>query len=123
MRLATSPVTAPPSAHRAQSATEPQLRTVRFGDTLFHAAEEGEWDAVAAAARDRGTSLTPLAASVPASRLHVVVQKGRLFQQDHPQVPVLLDRGRYLVVDLGPEEVQKCDHGDRPCYSVRPFTH
>lgn len=109
MRLATSPVIA-------------SLPSVRFGDTLFHAAEEAEWNGAAATARARGMALTPLDASVPAARLHVVVQKGRLFQQEQPHVPVLLDKGRYLVVDLGPEEARKCDHGDRPCYAVRPLT-
>jgi FMN phosphatase YigB (HAD superfamily) len=33
-------------------------------------------------------------------RLHLVVQNGRLFQAEHPEVPVLVDRGRHLVVDL-----------------------
>jgi hypothetical protein len=88
---------------------------------LFHAAEEGAWEGVVTAARDRGAPLTTLAASVPASRLHVVIQKGRLFQQEHPQVPVLLDKGRYLVVDLAPEDIPTYDHGDRPCYAVRPL--
>ena len=108
MRLATSPVIAP-------------LPGVRFGDTLFHATEEAEWDGTVAAASARGTALTPLDAPVPAARLHVVVQKGRLFQQEHPKVPVLLDKGRYLVVDLTPAAARKCDHGDRPCYAVRPL--
>ena len=27
--------------------------------------------------------------------MHIVVQNGRLFQQEHPEVPVILDRGRF----------------------------
>ncbi len=117
MRLATSPA---PGTPPARSHSGPGGLGVRFGDTLFHAVEEDKWDDAVAAARARGGAPVPLG-SVPASRLHVVVQKGRLFQQEHPGVPVLLDKGRYLVVDLGPEEARKCDHGDRPCYAVRPL--
>ena len=31
--------------------------------------------------------------------MHIVVQNGRLFQQEHPEVPVILDRGRFLLVE------------------------
>lgn len=121
MRLATSSPTGPPDATHGLPQAGPGSRSVRFGDTLFHAAEEAEWDGAVAAARDRGSVLKPLDASVSASRLHVVIQKGRLFQQEHPKVPVLLDKGRYLVVDLGAAAARTCDHGDRPCYAVRPL--
>ena len=33
----------------------------------------------------------------------IVVQKGRSFQRANPHVPVVVDRGRYLVVELPPE--------------------
>jgi Zn-dependent M28 family amino/carboxypeptidase len=49
------------------------------------------------------------------------VQKGRLFQQEHPDVPVLLDKGRYLVVDLDPRKAKKWDPGHRPCFAIRPI--
>ena len=121
MRFATSPVTGPSAVARSstESATAPQA--VRFGDTLFHSVEEAQWDGAVEASRARGVTLTPLASTASASRLHVVVQKGRLFQQEHPTVPVLLDKGRYLVVDLTEAAARMCDHGDRPCYSVRPL--
>jgi Zn-dependent M28 family amino/carboxypeptidase len=51
----------------------------------------------------------------------MVVQKGRLFQQEHPKVPVLLDKGRYLVVDLDPRKAKKWDQGQRPCFAIRPL--
>jgi Zn-dependent M28 family amino/carboxypeptidase len=51
----------------------------------------------------------------------MVVQKGRLFQQEHPDVPVLLDKGRYLVVDLDPRKAKKWDQGHRPCFAIRPL--
>jgi hypothetical protein len=49
----------------------------------------------------------PGAAVRDAGGLNLVIQVGRAFQVAHPEVPVLLDRGRHLVVDaaaIGPEE-------------------
>ncbi|MEX5256821.1 M28 family metallopeptidase [Kocuria arenosa] len=61
---------------------------------------------------------------VPAARLHLVIQNGRQFQQGHPEVPVLVDRGRYLVVDLDPAEAGRLvEPSERhlPCFGVRPL--
>jgi hypothetical protein len=53
--------------------------------------------------------------------LHVVVQNGRLFQQHHPEVPVIHDRGRFLLVKLAPERARSLA-ADRPtCYGVTPL--
>lgn len=49
----------------------------------------------------------------------MVVQKGRLFQQQHPDVPVLLDKGRYLVVDLDARKARKLGQGHLPCFAIR----
>lgn len=60
--------------------TGPRARsTIRFGDQVF------EWDEGATARTGRPV---------------VVTQVGRSFQQQHPDVPVLLDHGRHLVVAL-----------------------
>jgi hypothetical protein len=53
--------------------------------------------------------------------LHVVEQKGNLFRREHPDVPVLLDKGRFLLVDMAPERVQELGAGDVSCYAVRPL--
>ena len=58
---------------------------------------------------------------VDRARLHVVFQKGRLFQREHPDVPVLLDKGRFLLVDLDPKRVRKIGKSDVPCFAVRPL--
>src|SRR5262245_41830753 len=95
--------------------------SIRFGDVLFHMTEGPGWGEGADAARGAGAQLRTLDHETPRGRLHLVVQKGRLFQQAHPEVPVLLDKGRYLVVDLDPEEAKEWDCGDRPCFSIRPL--
>lgn len=83
--------------------------------------EEARWGGLAKAARGPGSALKRLPHSTPRERLHMVVQKGRLFQQEHPDVPVLLDKGRYLVVDLDPRKAKKWDQGHRPCFAIRPL--
>ena len=59
-------------------------RRITFGDQVF------EWDEASAARTGR-----------PA----LVTQVGRSFQQQHPEVPVLLDHGRHLVVALPDPEL------------------
>lgn len=45
--------------------------------------------------------------TVASERLQLVTQNGRLFQQEQPDTPVIVDKGRYLVVDLDPGEAKK----------------
>lgn len=59
---------------------------------------------------------------IPREHLHLVVQKGRLFQKAHPDVPVLYDRGRFLVVALDPARAAQIDSSEEPCFAVRPLT-
>jgi beta-phosphoglucomutase-like phosphatase (HAD superfamily) len=58
---------------------------------------------------------------VAPDRLHLVTQNGRLFQADHPEVPVLVDRGRQLVVDLDPAEARELRGSGEACWSIRPL--
>ncbi|MGK5169309.1 M20/M25/M40 family metallo-hydrolase [Geodermatophilus sp. CPCC 205761] len=56
-----------------------------------------------------------------AERLFLVTQNGRLFQTEHPDVPVLVDTGRNLVVDLEPAAAERLGTGDGVCWSMRPL--
>ncbi|MDP9135183.1 MAG: M28 family metallopeptidase [Actinomycetota bacterium] len=50
----------------------------------------------------------------------LVTQLGRLFQRRHPDVPVLVDKGRYLVVDTAGHEIDPC--GEGACgYALMPL--
>ncbi|TDL38497.1 M28 family metallopeptidase [Kocuria rosea] len=90
----------------------------RLGDTLLVTGVQAQLQRTAAgrAPAER--------IEVPAARLHLVIQNGRQFQQAHPEVPVLVDRGRYLVVDLDPAEAGRfVEPSERhlPCFGVRPL--
>jgi Zn-dependent M28 family amino/carboxypeptidase len=56
---------------------------------------------------------------VPEERLHLVTQIGRTFQEDHPDARIVVDKGRYLVVDADPGAPPGGLHAY--CYSVRPL--
>lgn len=58
----------------------------------------------------------------PAGELHVVVQNGRLFQQHHPDVPVVRDRGRFLLVKLDPDRARALNKGNETCFGIMPAT-
>jgi hypothetical protein len=56
-----------------------------------------------------------------ADRLFLVTQNGRLFQLDHPEVPVVVDTGRNLVIDLAPEVARRLEGSGGACWAVRPL--
>lgn len=56
-----------------------------------------------------------------AGRLFLVTQNGRLFQLDHPEVPVVVDTGRNLVVDLAPDAARRLEGAGGACWAVRPL--
>ncbi len=58
---------------------------------------------------------------VPERRLHLVTQIARLFQEDHPDVRVVVDKGRYLVVEFDPDTATLADGPHASCYAVRPL--
>lgn len=94
---------------------------LRFGDVWFHGWAGDEVVGRTADVSGSGARLDTVEAPDARSRLHLVVQKGRLFQKEYPEVPVLLDKGRYLVVDLDPSKAQVCGRGHAPCFAVHPL--
>jgi Zn-dependent M28 family amino/carboxypeptidase len=54
-------------------------------------------------------------------QLYVVVQNGRLFQQHNPDVPVLHDRGRFLLVKLDPDQARALSKKHETCYGIVPL--
>lgn len=117
-------------AHRAPTLPPlaPGVSSVRFGgETLLYVEEEREAGGAASlggapAAPSRGARLPQRQLEVEREELHVVVQNGRLFQQHHPDIPVLHDRGRFLLVKLDPARVPELTAGQRTCYGIMPLT-
>ncbi|MFI0481417.1 M28 family metallopeptidase [Actinomadura sp. 9N215] len=96
----------------------------RLGDTVLYWADDGApWDAVRDRARSGGVPLEEGDAPGPAADATLVTQVGRVFQREHPDVPVLVDKGRYLVVALGEEHRARIRPREREevCYRVEPL--
>lgn len=101
--------------------TDPQFVpgtiTARFGrQTLRIEPETGERTAPAGGGRGAMHD-----ASASFGELHVVVQNGRQFQDHHPDVPVLNDRGRFLLVRLEPERAGELARDNLTCFGVIPL--
>lgn len=58
---------------------------------------------------------------VPERQLSLVIQTARLFQEDHPDVRVVVDKGRYLVANLDPGDHLVIAGPHASCYTVRPL--
>lgn len=98
------------------------LRWLKFGNEYFCFAADParpiDW-------REVEKSDVKLTLSAPgqasAGSLYLVTQEGRIFQRAHPDVPVLFDKGRHLVVSLdGSRADEIIQHEAR--FSIRPAT-
>lgn len=88
----------------------PRSSWIQFGEEAFWMSDESE------APQMRQNPQTS-----QKENLYLVIQKGRVFQKEHPEIPVLFDKGRFLVVELESAQVQAWDKGDEPCYVIRPL--
>jgi len=50
-----------------------------------------------------------------------VTQVGRVFQHEHRNIPVLVDKGRYLVVAMQPEQAGRIEPRQEVCYDLQPL--
>jgi hypothetical protein len=98
----------------------PGVSSVRFGEELLLYADEPQEENTTAFA-SRGARLPRRDEAVTKDRLHVVVQNGRLFQQHHPEIPVIHDRGRFLLINLDPEHAREIADQQGTCYGIFPL--
>src|SRR5262249_4837593 len=109
--------------HRAADTLEQHgLHWLKFGNEYFcHSADPAtsvDWSKIEAL--DAGLNpRTRRSGPSDAGSLYLVTQEGRLFQRAYPDVPVLFDKGRHLVVSLDARDVSKIvKHEAR--FSMRP---
>ena len=108
------------SESRWEPPVAPGVSRVRFGkETLF--CSDGPSDTPPAQTASRGARLPSREVEGTREQLHIVVQNGRLFEQHHPDVAVLHDRGRFLLVRLDPERAQRIAAEGETCYGILPL--
>ena len=99
----------------------PGTSWARFGrETLLYADAEESAD-TAQGRPSRGARMPSRQVNATRDQLHVVVQHGRLFQQQHPDVPVLHDRGRFLLVQIDPARARTLQAEGETCYGLMPL--
>jgi hypothetical protein len=121
MKLATYDI--PPDAHGKQfdSAFSPGTSWAQSGDKVLLYADDTAWEEIAQRTGRSALRLQEYPAPVNRAHLHIVVQNGRLFQQEQPDVPVIVDRGRILFVELEPEGVRQLEEKSTTCYGILPL--
>jgi hypothetical protein len=102
----------------ARSPEQPDLGSewVRLDDAVL------VWDDAHAAARSAGLEVEDADPAPEIGELRLVSQVGRIFEQEHPEVPVVLDKGRFIVVRLDEERARQIDVRSEACWRVRPLT-
>ena len=93
----------------------------RLGDKTVEWTASEEWDAFANKARQAGMSLDQAEGCELVGQLYLVIQTGRAFQDTYPEARIVIEKGRYLVVDLLPEEVRLFAESKDDWWTVRPL--
>jgi hypothetical protein len=97
------------------------VSSLKFGDDTVYCGAGESWGEFKERAGRAQIAVREHPEEIDRERLHVVIQKGRLFQREHPDIPVLVDKGRFLLVDLEPKHARKIGKSDVPCFSVQPI--
>ena len=100
MRLARCQLPVDERATRSDSVAALDAGWVRFGDEVLLYAEDAKWNDVVERAQQRSLRLQEHSDVVEKDHMHLVIQNGHCFQQEHPDAQDLFDKGLYLAVEL-----------------------
>jgi Peptidase family M28 len=92
----------------------------RMGDRTILWKSEGEGN-FQSNIKKMGVSIDTSSASVSEGKLYLVMQVGSSFQRSYPDIPVVLEKGRYLIVDVTSEQLMSMDKNDENCWILRPL--
>lgn len=109
------PAAVDPAAGRS-ARREPGLKWSRFGDEVIYWTTGVPGSAAARRVSTLGT-VTQSSRGLP----FLVVQTGNAFREEFPDIPVILDKGRYLAVELSDAAVAKLSAGNSACYGFSPL--
>jgi Peptidase family M28 len=100
-------------------------RYAKFGTSFLVFADEAEYDGLAERAGEEGLPLEDIGSVDDRENLYVVRQMGAVFQKEHADVPVFYDKGRYLLVEMSPEQADELSARDEagfsPDFSIEPL--
>ena len=99
-------------------ATSPDAAWARFGDELLIYSDKAQPEKLGLPQERSAGQVSERQLPLRREELYVVVQNGRMFQKEHPEVPVLLDKGRYLLTHLDPQEADQLKDSSPTCYGL-----
>lgn len=98
------------------------IRWIRFGDELaVFSTDEASTEFLSGVSTRVDARFSDDARTTREQNLYVVSQKGRLFEEDHRDVEVIIDKGRFLLVELTDAQVAGMRERDEPCYALRRY--
>jgi len=97
-----------------------EARWIQFGDEMFLYSSNVGWRKVVDNAMREVGAVDELPGQPRLERLQLVLQKGRTFQLEHPDIPILMDKGRYLVAEIDPKDVERLVR-DENCFAITPL--
>ncbi|BCH29763.1 hypothetical protein MesoLjLc_16930 [Mesorhizobium sp. L-8-10] len=100
---------------------EADARWVRFGDEVFFYAPGAKLKALRPGDGEDVTTVRQGDDDLPLGNFHLVAQMGRSFQREHPDVRVLFDKGRYIVVDLERDKAEAIRAEGHSCFVIEPL--
>jgi hypothetical protein len=121
MQVATYRIPAKNRSSRRSFEAFPDAKHISFGDEVLLYTAASKWTETQQRAERAGIQLEPHKKSVTRERLHLVTQIGDMFRKKHPGVPVILNKGRYLAIELDPERARRLGAENPACYNIRPI--
>jgi Zn-dependent M28 family amino/carboxypeptidase len=121
MKLARYHLTPDSRSAKLDAAVSLGASWVQFGNELLLYTDDNQWEGLVGRAGQRTLQLQEHPETLKRENMHLIVQKGRLFQQERPEVPVIVDHGRFLLVELDPNRAQQLAVRELPCYTIRPL--
>ncbi len=109
------------NSNSARSALPSTTSWAQFGDEVLLYGDESKSVKLAVPESRRARQLRVDSIPLKPAQMYVVVQNGRMFQQENPKVPVLLDRGRYLLVKLDSKRAMRLKDASPTCYGLFPL--
>lgn len=92
---------------------------VRFGNEILIYAADKKFDAVMNKLGPASSSAS--VGNIKKGDMHLVVQRGRVFQLENPDVPIILDKGRYLVADIAKPAAKKIARNSSSAFRIEPL--
>lgn len=94
---------------------------VQFGSDVLVYSAAGKWRGVVGGLGAAAHGAETPQGDVRKGDMHLVVQKGRTFQMEHPEARVILDKGRFLVVEMPKAEARRLAGRREPCFHIEPL--